>query len=70
MDNQQHQAMFGCSRETLDEMLNRPSFQLGGPAMTAMSILSDAQEMIERGDGERARQFINRAKVVLQRFLR
>lgn len=31
----------------------------------AMSILSDAQELMERGDVERARQLINVAKVLI-----
>lgn len=33
--------------------------------MTAISILSDAQEEMERGNAERARQFINRAKWII-----
>jgi hypothetical protein len=35
------------------------------PEMTAISILSDAQEEIERGNKETARQFINRAKWII-----
>ena len=35
------------------------------PPMTAISILSDAQEEIERGNKDRARQFINRAKWII-----
>lgn len=33
--------------------------------MVSLSMLSDSQEMIERGEGERARQAINRAKWVI-----
>jgi hypothetical protein len=38
--------------------------------MFAMSILSDAQECLAMGDTERARQYMNRAKFVINEFLR
>jgi len=39
------------------------------PSMLCLSILSDAQEVISRGDAETGRQFINRAKFVLMHYL-
>jgi len=38
---------------------------VGGNKLLAMSMISDAQEMIERGLNEEARQTLNRAKWVL-----
>ena len=56
------QAM-GCLGKDLIEA--NPTFGLD-PMMLAMSILSDAQEEAERGNKETVRQFINRAKFVIQ----
>lgn len=54
------QAM-GCTAENLRE--SKPVFM--DTLLYAMAILSDAQEMIDRNDGETARQFINRAKLLM-----
>lgn len=40
-----------------------------GAVMLAMSILSDAQELLERGQQEQCRQYINRAKYVLSQHV-
>ncbi len=53
--------MFGCTKEDLD---TPPMFPVSR-RMLIMQILSDAQEEIARGNGERARQYINRAKYFL-----
>jgi hypothetical protein len=69
--------MFGCTetqmREAVEDSL---TFRFSGPAMMAMSILSDAQEMINTEYGEvdsmRAedgRQAINRAKWIISTYL-
>lgn len=57
-------AMFGCTVATLDRH-TREALDRGPRALFVMSILSDAQEEIERGRGERARQLINRAKYLI-----
>ena len=43
--------------------------RLQEPAMLVMSILSDAQHMLEMEDNESARQFMNKAKWVTSYFL-
>ena len=69
--------MFGCTeaqmREAVEDSL---TFRFSGPAMMAMSILSDAQEMINTEYGEvdsmraeDSRQAINRAKWILSTYL-
>jgi len=58
--------MYGCQQSDLDEMINddlRPL--MGGHFMLAMSILSDAQECIACNMHDTARQYINRAKYVM-----
>lgn len=39
-----------------------------GKGMIAMSILSNAQEVILRDDLESARQFINQAKLIIRKY--
>ena len=63
-------SMFGCTtaqmREAVEESL---SFRFSGPAMYAMSLMSDAQEEIARGLEEDARQTLNRAKWIVATYL-
>jgi len=63
---QRDESMFGCSTEELDQMVEDYEY-LNEFNMLAMSILSDAQEEIERGNGEIARRYINKAKYVMGR---
>lgn len=79
---EQHQReirMYGCTqaemREAVEESL---TFRFSGPAMYAMSMMSDAQEMVSYGpyDGdtlanllEDQRQLLNRAKWILSTFV-
>ena len=69
--------MFGCTeaqmREAVEESL---TFRFSGAGMMAMSILSDAQEMISTEYGEvdsmraeDARQCLNRAKWILFEYV-
>lgn len=59
--------MYGCQKSALDELIADEMMPLmGGHYMLAMSILSDAQELLAIGDGGRARQYINRAKYVMK----
>ena len=70
--------MYGCTeaqmREAVEESL---TFRFSGPAMYAMSLMSDCQEMVAYGpyDGdtlanilEDQRQMLNRAKWILSTY--
>lgn len=58
--------MYGCQTEDLDDMIDSAMKPyMGEHYMLSMSMLSDAQELLAIGDGGRARQFINRAKYVM-----
>ena len=65
-------AIYGCDIEEFRRSVD-DSFvvkhKLGGYPMVAMSILSDAQELMAMGRPERARQEINKAKWVIQEYL-
>jgi len=61
--------MYGCPQEWLDELVTDWQEPLmGGLTRLAMSVLSDAQERIALGDGETARQYINRAKYIIKQM--
>ncbi len=67
--------MYGCETADLDTMISEAIITktfTGTPinkgrdlSMLAMSILSDAQHVMEHGDTDTARQYINRAKYVI-----
>jgi hypothetical protein len=72
------QKMFGCNiSEFMDSVHNSLTYKLNATpkgiafayAFIAMSQLSDAQEEIERGMLEEARQTINRAKYLLSEIM-
>ena len=60
---------YGCTQAALDAAMN----EAFDPLMLAMSILSDAQEVISgefgEPDTERARKFMNRAKCIMSRLM-
>lgn len=61
--------MYGCTKDDLDSLIAEfTEPYMGGKSMLAMSILSDAQERIAVGHGDIARQYINRAKYVINRM--
>lgn len=62
MDNEVQ--MFGMTEAAIDAQF-KWMIQTMGHEMTAISLLSDAQEVMFRGDTERARQWINVAKYIL-----
>lgn len=65
MDNQETEnRVFGMSEKAVLEYL-QPQIDRVGRDMLVASILSDAQHLIEIGDTDQARQFLNRAKLVL-----
>ena len=57
--------MFGI---TVDQIRKGVKEAIADPKMIALSILSDAQEVLEMDDKESARQLINRAKMVIMEF--
>lgn len=61
--------MFGMSRdEILENVKESLTYRLSGPGMVIASYLSDAQELIAVNDSERARQYINIAKMLMMEF--
>ena len=52
-----------------EEYLGSLTAKLCGPEMVAMSILSDAQHMLEFNDKDRARKFMNIAKFILSEMM-
>jgi hypothetical protein len=58
--------MYGCTQEDLENMLHIGHHT--DTKMLALSILSDTQEEIERGNKELARMFINRAKFLIMQL--
>ena len=67
-------SMFGASSADIRGMVETSIYritseELHADAMMVMSILSDAQEVMAHGNVETARQYINRAKYVLNYFI-
>jgi hypothetical protein len=68
--------IFGCTEQQMREAVEQSlTFRFSGAGMMAMSILSDAQEMISTEYGEvdsmraeDARQAINRAKWIISTY--
>lgn len=60
------QQMYGCDIDQfLAQIKASASYQLGGANMVVAGLMSDAQEELQVGANERARQTLNRAKAVL-----
>ena len=70
-------SMYGCTEEQMREAVEHSiTFRFSGPGMMAMSLMSDAQEMINTEYGEvdymraeDARQCLNRAKWIIGEYL-
>jgi hypothetical protein len=60
---------YGCTQAAIDRAIESTE----DPLMLAMSILSDAQEVISgefgEPDTERARKYMNRAKYIMSRLM-
>ena len=67
MDEQKYLEVYGCTRADLVEMLDDSCCAW---EMLAMGIMSDAQLMMAMDDTETARQFINKAKWVIQQMMK
>jgi hypothetical protein len=75
---QRDRRMYGCSEAELRESVEGSiTYRLSGPAMVAMGMMSDAQEMVAYGpyDGDtmsnimnEQRQLLNRAKWILSTY--
>lgn len=70
--------MYGCTVAEMREAVESTiTFKFSGPAMVAMSMMSDCQEMLANDDGgsydlmlvEDVRQALNRAKWVLAEYV-
>ena len=60
------QQMYGCDIEQfIAQIRSSISYQLSGANMVVAGLMSDAQEELQMGANERARQTLNRAKAVL-----
>jgi hypothetical protein len=81
MTTEQEIKMFGCTKSQLIESIESEGFMGDGvrdAAMLAMSLMSDCQEMLNRGQagtyslmqGENVRQALNRAKFILATYVR
>ena len=63
-------AMYGATvAKMVEEIGNSLTMKCAGPAMCAMSLMSDAQEEIAHGMPEQARQTLNRAKWVVSTYM-
>ena len=62
------QAYGGYKDEIVESVKDSITFKLSGPGMVVASYLSDAQEMIAVGSSEKARQYINIAKMLMMEF--
>ena len=55
-------ACYGMDRSDLAHLVDNT---IGGTQMLALSILSDAQHVLEHGDAEQARKYMNIAKWII-----
>jgi len=70
MKQDRERAMYGCSIADFKESIEDSfTFRVSGPAMCAMSLMSDAQEEMAHGMVENARMTINRAKWILSEYV-
>tara|TARA_S200002703_G_scaffold66319_1_gene57529 strand:- start:79 stop:339 length:261 start_codon:yes stop_codon:yes gene_type:complete len=65
--DKQFMVMYGCTQDDMVAMMNEPLNFISGHYMLAMSILSDAQEIM-RDKPDTARQYINKAKYVMREW--
>lgn len=63
---QRSMKMYGCNiEEFVVSVTDSITYKLMGMPGIVCSLLSDVQEMIERGSNEEARQYINRVKYLV-----
>ena len=64
----EYQAYGNYKDDILHSVKESITYKLSGPGMVVASYLSDAQEMIAVGASEKARQYINIAKMLMMEF--
>jgi hypothetical protein len=70
MERQREIRMYGCTETDIREQyMNSITAKLSGLEMVAMSVLSDAQELMAMGQTEAARKNINIAKFILSEMM-
>lgn len=62
------QAYGSTKNDILESVKDSITFRFSGPGMVVMSYLSDSQEVMAHGDTERARQYVNIAKMLMVEF--
>lgn len=62
------QAYGSPESEIIESVEQSITFKFSGPGMVIASYLSDAQEVLSVGDTERARQYINIAKMLMMNY--
>lgn len=62
------QAYGALAQDIIDSVEESITFKFSGPGMVVASYLSDAQEVMSFGDTERARQYINIAKMLMMNY--
>lgn len=61
---------FGCDPAEFKKSVEASmTYRISGPGLCIISVLSDAQAMLELGFPERARQEINKAKYLVDAYL-
>lgn len=62
-----NQKIYGCAdiEAFVDSVVNTITYKSSGANMIIAGLMSDAQEQLEHGDNEGARQTLNRAKHLL-----
>lgn len=70
MERQREIRMYGCTEiDIREQYMNSITAKLSGLEMVAMSVLSDAQELMAMGQTEAARKNINIAKFILSEMM-
>lgn len=62
------QAYGSTEAAIVESVENSMTFKFSGPGMVIASYLSDAQEVMQFGNTEQARQYINIAKMLMMRY--
>ncbi len=61
--------MFGCHMDDFSQSVEESlTFKFSGPGAVVVSLMSDAQEEIYRGMYDEARQTLNRAKWLMDKY--
>lgn len=62
------QAYGSPAADIIESVEDSITFKFSGPGMVIASYLSDAQQVLEFGDSNRARQYMNIAKMLLMNY--